>query len=83
MRLFEFRCLTECFCNLINYYLSCFKEENVTLLEKYSDLCDLFKETFKTGNWGVTHDIEYPYIEDSSHHLLPPSLYLVNCQCWV
>jgi len=22
--------------------------------EKYSDLCDLFNEIFKTGNWGVT-----------------------------
>jgi len=22
--------------------------------EKYSDLCDLINEIFKTGNWGVT-----------------------------
>jgi len=25
-----------------------------TPFEKYSDLCDLFNEIFKTGNWGVT-----------------------------
>ena len=24
--------------------------------EKYSDLCDLINEIFKTGNWGVTED---------------------------
>jgi len=29
------------------------------------------------------HDIEDPCIEDPSHKLLPPSLYLVDCQCWV
>jgi len=25
-----------------------------TPFETYSDLCDLFNENFKTGNWGVT-----------------------------
>jgi len=25
-----------------------------TPFEKYSDLCDLFNEIFKSGNWGVT-----------------------------
>jgi len=28
-----------------------------TPFEKYSDLCDLFNEIFKTGSWGVTTDI--------------------------
>ena len=28
--------------------------------EKYSDLCDLINEIFKTGNWGVTNNTK-PY----------------------
>jgi len=31
-----------------------FKMKCDTPFETYSDLCDLFNEIFKTGNWGVT-----------------------------
>ena len=38
------------------------KKKCDTPFEKYSDLCDLFNEIFKTGNWGVTVVISRSFI---------------------
>jgi len=36
-----------------------FKMKCDTPFETYSDLCDLFNEIFKTGNWGVTRTYKF------------------------